>query len=98
MEGIPSRPADAIAAPPRQRPQLFSARLELGIKLAIAGLFLLFPALVGYAVWRESAWQQLGEAVEQPIPFSHQHHVGDAGIDCRYCHTTVETSRQAGLP
>jgi hypothetical protein len=84
--------------PVRPGDQIFSRRLELGIKLAVLGLFLLFPALVGYGVWRESAYQALGEPVSQPIPFSHKHHVGDDGIDCRYCHTTVETSRNAGLP
>jgi hypothetical protein len=35
---------------------------------------------------------------EQPIQFSHKHHVGDDGIDCRYCHTGVETSATAGIP
>ena len=35
---------------------------------------------------------------EQPVPFSHKHHVTDDGIDCRYCHTSVETSHFAGLP
>src|ERR1700739_1351264 len=34
----------------------------------------------------------------QPIQFSHKHHVGDDGIDCRYCHTSVETSAYAGIP
>ena len=81
-----------------ERDQVFSRRLELGIKLAILGLFLLVPAAVVFAVWRESVWQQLGEPVAQPIPFSHKHHVGDDGIDCRYCHTAVETQRHAGLP
>lgn len=34
----------------------------------------------------------------QPIPFSHQHHVAGLGLDCRYCHTSVETSSFAGIP
>ena len=84
--------------PRSERDQVFGARLELGIKLAVLVLFLSFPALVAYGVWRESSYQALGEPVAQPIPFSHKHHVGDDGIDCRYCHTQVETSRHAGLP
>src|SRR5436190_2180897 len=35
---------------------------------------------------------------QQPVKFSHKHHVGDDGIDCRYCHTSVETSASAGIP
>lgn len=35
---------------------------------------------------------------DQPVQFSHKHHVGDDGVDCRYCHTSVETSSSAGLP
>jgi hypothetical protein len=35
---------------------------------------------------------------QQPVQFSHKHHVGDDGIDCRYCHTQVETSASAGIP
>jgi hypothetical protein len=34
----------------------------------------------------------------QPIPFSHTHHVGSMGIDCRYCHNTVETTAYANIP
>ena len=37
-------------------------------------------------------------AREQPVPFSHKHHAGELGIDCRYCHTSVEKSSFAGLP
>jgi hypothetical protein len=85
-------------APAPRRDPVFSRRLELGIKLAVLAAFGLFPALIGFALWRESSYQSLGEPVEQPIPFSHKHHVGDDGIDCRYCHTAVETQRHAGLP
>lgn len=35
---------------------------------------------------------------QQPVQFSHKHHVGDDGIDCRYCHQTVETTASAGMP
>jgi len=35
---------------------------------------------------------------DQPVEFSHKHHVGDDGIDCRYCHTGVESSAYAGVP
>ncbi len=39
-----------------------------------------------------------GDAREQPIPFSHTHHVGSMGIECRYCHTGVENSQHAMVP
>ena len=39
-----------------------------------------------------------GIAHEQPVPFSHQHHVAGIGIDCRYCHTSVEVAASAGIP
>jgi hypothetical protein len=38
------------------------------------------------------------EAREQPVPFSHAHHVGGIGIECRYCHTAVDKSAVAGIP
>lgn len=39
-----------------------------------------------------------GVVIEQPIPFSHDHHTAALGIDCRYCHTSVESSAFAGIP
>jgi len=39
-----------------------------------------------------------GVVQKQPVPFSHDHHVAGLGIDCRYCHTTVENSAFAGIP
>jgi hypothetical protein len=46
-----------------------------------------------------SSWvTQEGVARDQPVPFSHQHHVGGMGLDCRYCHTSVESAAFAGIP
>jgi hypothetical protein len=46
-----------------------------------------------------SAWAtRMDQAREQPVPFSHAHHVGAMGLDCRYCHTSVEKSSFAGIP
>jgi hypothetical protein len=41
---------------------------------------------------------RVGITPEQPVPFSHKHHVSDVGLDCRYCHTSVEDSSFAGIP
>ena len=51
-----------------------------------------------FAFARSDFWTGVGTAPEQPVPFSHKHHVGGLGIDCRYCHTGVEESSFAGLP
>ncbi|WP_205452145.1 cytochrome c3 family protein [Sphingobium estronivorans] len=61
-------------------------------------LFVLGLALGGRDYARSSYQSQVGWVQDQPVPFSHKHHVGDEGIDCRYCHTSVEDSEHAGLP
>jgi hypothetical protein len=58
-------------------------------------------ALLGVAFWgyfRSAYVTEVGVPRVQPVPFSHKHHVGDDGIDCRYCHTSVEDSAFAGIP
>jgi hypothetical protein len=40
----------------------------------------------------------VGATPAQPVPFSHAHHVAQLGIDCRYCHTSVETAAEPGMP
>ena len=50
------------------------------------------------AVNRSSYITGVEVAREQPVPFSHKHHVSGIGLDCRYCHTSVETSAFAGIP
>jgi len=77
---------------------VFSRRAVLVVRLTVLALLGLCVTTVLLFVWRARAYEQLGEPVTQPIPFSHKHHVGDDGIDCRYCHTTVETAAHAGLP
>ena len=49
-------------------------------------------ALVLFVLPRSSYVTRQHEAREQPVPFCHEHHVGSMGIDCRYCHTSVEKS------
>ncbi|HEX6386844.1 MAG TPA: cytochrome c3 family protein [Anaerolineae bacterium] len=46
----------------------------------------------------EDEWPGVAGVVEQPIPFSHQYHVAGLGLDCRYCHASVEKSPFAGMP
>jgi hypothetical protein len=70
------------------------ARFALGG--TVLGATLLFGALELYV---RSPWiTQVGQPVDQPVAFSHKHHVADDGIDCRYCHTNVETGAFAGMP
>src|SRR5467141_3632388 len=62
-------------------------------------LFLVGVALVAVlAVARSPYMTRQNITRGQPVQFSHKHHVGDDGIDCRYCHTGVETSAVAGIP
>jgi Cytochrome c7 and related cytochrome c len=63
---------------------------------SLFGLALVFSVLELYV--RSPYVTDVGRPVDQPVPFSHKHHVTDDGIDCRYCHTTVETSAFAGIP
>ena len=82
----------------RRVTQLFSVsfgfffRLALlGVALAIVGGILGLRALATYR-------GAVGDPLGQPVAFSHKHHVGDEGIDCRYCHSAVESSAFAGIP
>jgi hypothetical protein len=80
--------------------QLFSQKANVHARIIIVGVVVL-TCCAGWAT-SEIYWSPyttyVDVAFNQPVPFSHKHHVGDDGIDCRYCHTTVEKSAFAGLP
>ncbi|HEX6635949.1 MAG TPA: cytochrome c3 family protein [Usitatibacter sp.] len=78
--------------------QVFSPRGVLVLKLAFLGILGLFAVGTVVAYQHLQGPNALGEAPEQPIPFSHKHHAGDDGIDCRYCHDSVEQASFAGIP
>jgi hypothetical protein len=79
---------------------LFKPRANLFARLS---LLLLLLGTVGFLVgayFYGRASYATGESLAppQPVPFSHAHHVGGLGIDCRYCHAAVEESDTAGMP
>jgi hypothetical protein len=81
-------------------PQLFRPSANLWMPGLLWGLLAAVSVYAGvsYGLF-ESGWQTgAARAREQPIAFSHAHHVDEDGIDCRYCHTSVEDSAFAGFP
>ncbi len=74
-----------------------NAYARMSIVLAVVVLGGTFGALFELIADSSYATRQ-GDAREQPIPFSHAHHAGSMGIDCRYCHTSVDNSDYAVVP
>jgi cytochrome c7-like protein len=81
-------------------PQIFHPSTNTIARVSLFGaLFLVGGVLwVLVSVQRSSYVTRRGVPRTQPVPFSHQHHVGGVGLDCRFCHTSVETSAFAGIP
>jgi hypothetical protein len=80
--------------------QIFHRSTNTIARLSVFGAVFILAALgaVAAAVNRSPWSTQAHIAREQPIQFSHERHVAGNGIDCRYCHTSVETSGFAGIP
>ena len=80
--------------------QIFSPAADTWLRLFMLGSLTLFAGgtvgIVGFA--RSGYVTSTDFRPRQPVPFSHRHHSGELGIDCRYCHSGVETGPQAGLP
>jgi Cytochrome c7 and related cytochrome c len=80
--------------------ELFPPRTSTAFRLVLALAALGFGgALTGLMVFaRSPLYTGQHEPVAQPLQFDHRHHVGDLGIDCRYCHLGAETTASAGYP
>jgi hypothetical protein len=80
--------------------QIFHPSTNTISRVSIFGAVFLLGALLWllFAINRSSYMTQAGVVREQPVPFSHEHHVSGLGIDCRYCHLSVEVSSFAGIP
>jgi hypothetical protein len=80
--------------------QLFPKSLNVVLRVGL----LLLPILgagggvTAAAFYRSDYTTGAREITEQPVPFSHMHHVSELGIDCRYCHTSFDQSASAGFP
>jgi len=80
--------------------QIFHHSTNTIARVSIYGavLLLLLLGLILNVANNSSYVTEVHNARPQPVPFSHKHHVGELGLDCRYCHTSVEVSSSAGMP
>jgi hypothetical protein len=70
--------------------------LKKWINLLVLGAPVYLVALVAYGVTPEAI--RIGYQPEQPVPYSHALHAGELGLDCRYCHSTVERAAKSAVP
>jgi hypothetical protein len=80
--------------------QIFNRSTNFLSKFSIFGSLFIVAGIAGSG-WEisRSPWvTRVNVPREQPVPFSHEHHVSGLGLDCRYCHTSVEKSAFAGIP
>ena len=81
-------------------PQVFPKSVNILARASfLAGPLVAAGAIVSMAAFFRSDYTTgAREVVDQPIPFSHKHHVAELGIGCQYCHTSVDQSASAGFP
>jgi hypothetical protein len=81
-------------------PQIFHRSANALSRFTIFGSIFLVAAVgyVGTKVNRSPYFTRANVVRDQPVPFSHRHHAGQMGIDCRFCHTSVEEGPNAGIP
>ncbi len=81
-------------------PQVFPRSMNtISRVIIVGGILLVTGCSIALAlIFRSPFANRVNDPIEQPVPFSHKHHVTDDGIDCRYCHVSVETSSFADIP
>ena len=90
----------SLSYQPPDMAQLFKPSADSIFRLTIVGtLVMTFGTFWFFEMMQRSTYYSQRAIVHaQPLPFSHEHHVGGIGIDCRYCHTSVDKSSFAGMP
>ncbi|HWR83683.1 MAG TPA: cytochrome c3 family protein [Candidatus Deferrimicrobium sp.] len=66
--------------------------------VGVGGSVLVAASALAFWYYGSPRYTDVGYRPKQPVPYSHKLHAGDLGIDCRYCHTTVEVSPSASVP
>jgi hypothetical protein len=66
--------------------------------LVLTGLIVIALGVALNSLQRSPWVTRQGQRPDQPVPFSHKHHVEGLGLQCQYCHTSVEKSSYAGIP
>jgi Cytochrome c7 and related cytochrome c len=81
-------------------PQIFdrSSNALARMSLILTGLIIISLGLTLDELQRSPWVTRQGQRADQPVPFSHKHHVEGLGLQCQYCHTSVEESSYAGIP
>lgn len=81
-------------------PQIFdrSSNALARMSLVLTGLIVIALGVTLDQLQRSPWVTRQGQRADQPVPFSHKHHVQGLGLQCQYCHTTVEKSSYAGIP
>jgi Cytochrome c7 and related cytochrome c len=81
-------------------PHLFRPYADTVARSVLIAIVVVPFLAIGVAYWVSASEYVTDRSltIDQPVPFSHAHHVGGLGLDCRYCHTGVETSAVAGVP
>jgi hypothetical protein len=81
-------------------PHVFHPFADTVVRTVLVAVLVVPFVAIGCAYWLSASEYITGrtQTTDQPVPFSHQHHVGGLGLDCRYCHGGVESSPVAGVP